>query len=161
MIAVGPRVLLVACLCGLAACAGSGGDGDGAGPGNGGPKVCNPKSLPTPTVLLSSNVQPILTASCAVRGCHDGSVQFPPLTAGRTRAATVNVKARQVGRFDYVEPGNADTSYLVIKIENAPGVSGAQMPPGCPGAGQNGAACVSDSDLAAIRQWIAECAQDN
>lgn len=138
-------------------CAGSGGgDGDNGGGGGG----CKPPE--TPTVTLSGNVQPILNVSCAVNGCHVGSVPASELNLsnGQTYAQTVNVPSTQSG-LDLVKPGNPDQSYLVRKIEGGPNIFGTIMPQGCPGAPLNGAQCLSSDDIAAIRQWISECAQNN
>jgi hypothetical protein len=146
---------LVAALC--VGCAGSGGGDGGGGNGGGG---CQPPA--TPTVTLSGNVQPIFNASCAVAGCHVGVVPASELnlSAGQTFSQTVNVPSTQ-SNLDLVKPGNPDQSYLVRKVEGGPNIFGTIMPQGCPGAPLNGAQCLSPDDMAAIRQWISECAQDN
>ncbi len=83
------------------------------------------------------------------------------LSPGLSFSQTVNVRAFQVAGIDRIEPGNPDRSYLVRKIENAPGIAGTIMPQGCPGQPLNGALCLSADDIAAIRTWIEECAQNN
>jgi len=35
------------------------------------------------------------------------------------------------------------------------------MPQGCPGTPAGGAVCLSADDIAAIRTWVTECAQNN
>ena len=67
----------------------------------------------------------------------------------------------EIPRLLRIKPGKPNDSYLVQKIENTPGIGGVQMPQFCPGAPANGALCLSADDIAAIRQWITECAQAN
>src|SRR5438874_2548075 len=76
-------------------CAGSGG---GSG-GGGNPCACKPPA--TPTVLLSTNVQPILNRSCALAGCHAGAVpaQGQDLSAGHTVSSSVCVKSTEIPRL--------------------------------------------------------------
>jgi len=151
------RIALVAVASALIGCAGSGG-GSGGGGGGGG---CKPPA--TPTVLLSSNVQPIFNVSCALAGCHSGAVpvQGLDLSTGKTYSNTVNVKSTEVPKATRVVPGKPAESYLQQKIENTPGIAGQQMPQGCPGAPLNGAQCLTADQIAAIGQWIMECAQNN
>ena len=152
------RIALVAVASALIGCAGSGGGSGGGGGGGGG---CKPPA--TPTVLLSSNVQPIFNVSCALAGCHSGAVpvQGLDLSTGKTYSNTVNVKSTEVPKATRVVPGKPAESYLQQKIENTPGIAGQQMPQGCPGAPLNGAQCLTADQVTAIRQWITECAQNN
>jgi hypothetical protein len=154
------RIALVAVASALIGCAGSGG---GSGGGGGGVK-CKPPA--TPTVLLSSNIQPIFNVSCALAGCHSGAVpvQGLDLSTGKTFSNTVNVKSTEIPSRTRIMPGKPDgaDSYLVQKIEAMPpGYAGAQMPQGCPGAPLGGAQCLTADSITAIRQWIMECAQNN
>ena len=66
-------------------------------------------------------------------------------------AMLVNVPSQEVPSLLRVEPGNPDDSYLVQKIEGTASVGG-QMPLGGPE--------LSDEAIAAIRQWIADGAQE-
>jgi hypothetical protein len=145
-------VLLTALL--LAACAGGGGGGGGKGGGG----ACKPPA--TPTICFATNIQPIFDRSCAQAGCHSGAVpaQALDLSAGRSLQQIVGVKSTEVLRLFRVKPGAPDQSYLVQKIENAPGIAGVLMPQGCPGNPLQGAQCLSADDVAAIRTWITECA---
>lgn len=123
---------------------------------------CKPPAIPT--VQLSTNIQPIFNVSCAVAGCHVGTV--PPqgldLSAGQAFSSTVGVNSMEKPRRRRIRPGHPNKSYLVQKIEGTPGrIAGPQQPPGCPGPALNGAQCPSAEDIAAIRQWITECALDN
>ena len=150
-------IALVAVASTFIGCAGSGG---GSG-GGGNPCACKPPA--TPTVLLSTNVQPILNRSCALAGCHAGAVpaQGQDLSAGHTVSSSVCVKSTEIPRLYRIKPGKPDDSYLVQKIEGTPGIAGIQMPQGCPGAPLGTAQCLSAMDMACIRQWITECAQPN
>jgi hypothetical protein len=110
-------------------------------------------------VKLSTDIQPIFTASCAVSGCHVGS--SPPegmnLSQGMTFANTVDVKSRQ-SALDRVEPSNPDLSYLVHKIQGTqsnPGVGGTlnRMP--------RNTNPLPQSQIDLIRLWITEGAKNN
>jgi len=110
-------------------------------------------------VKLSTDVQPILTANCALSGCHVGN--NPPegmnLSLGMTFANTVNVKSRQ-SALDRVEPSNPDLSYLVHKIQ------GTQLDPGVGGLFDRmprNANPLPQSQIDLIRKWIAEGAKNN
>lgn len=156
--------LLLLALCGLSACAGGGSsDGGGGGGGGGGSSCRNP---PTPTISLATNIQPILNQSCAVAAaCHLGPGSgFGDYSAGNAFANLVDVRALERPQQFRVRPGQPDNSYLVLKIGAGPpgsSISGEIMPPGCPGAGRNGAVCPSADDIEAIRTWITECAPNN
>jgi len=140
----------------LSACAGSGGGGSTSTPG------CTPPKS-GPTVLFSRNIQPIFDRSCAVAGCHDSATraQLLDLSQGQSYKQIVRMRSNEVLRLFRVKPHFPDMSYLIQKIEKAPGITGAQMPQGCPGAPLQGAMCLSANDMAAIRQWIVECALNN
>lgn len=113
---------------------------------------------------LSQNIQPIFDSSCAQSaGCHRGGVPAGELdlSQGHSRPDTVNVKSTQQPKVLLVKPGAPDQSYLVQKITGAPGISGTLMPQGCPGTPLQGAVCLTADNIAAIEQWILECAPDN
>lgn len=146
----------------LAGCAGSGSDSGGGG-GNGG-NGTNCAEPPPPTLSYAGNIQPIYNRSCATStACHIGPTSGGglQLQQGVSHGATVNQPSTQQPREILVLPGDPDASYLVRKIENAPGISGLQMPQGCPGAPAPGAVCLSADEISAIRTWIMECAPDN
>ncbi len=157
------RACLVAMLCTLAACAGSGGGNGGSsgGGGGGGGGACKPPAQAT--VLFATNIQPIFNRSCAVAGCHVGPVPTggQDLSVGQAYVQSVNVKALQQPSLKRILPGNPDKSYVVRKIEGGPNIAGVLMPQGCPAQPLNGAQCLSADDIAAIRTWVTECAQNN
>ena len=79
----------------------------------------------TPTLSTFSSIQDnVFTPSCAVSGCHNGT-QPPRLSRGFAFNSIVNV--RSTTNLDYIEPGNANSSYLYRKITGS-GISGARMP---------------------------------
>lgn len=144
---------------GVAGCAGS---GTGGGGGGGGVTSC--KKPPPATVSYSANIQPIYNRSCATAStCHVGPTAGAglQLTQGVSYGATVNVPSTQEPKLLIVKAGDPNASYLVRKIEGAPGIAGIQMPQGCPGTPLGGAVCLTGDDVAAIRTWITECAQNN
>jgi hypothetical protein len=90
----------------------------------------------------------IFTPSCALSGCHAGPSpqQGMNLSAGQAYAALVNVPSTEQPSLLRVRPGNPDQSYLVQKIMGTAAV-GARMP--------LGGAPLSDSQIQAVRDWIA------
>lgn len=144
------RVAVVPLFLAVAACY-----GDGTGVTNG--AVCTPGGTGAATPTLSSDVQPIFTASCAFSGCHGGSSpqQGMNLTAGQAHANIANVPSRE-SRLVRVCPGQPDSSYLVHKIQGTQatvGGSGDRMP--------LGGAPLSDAQIKTIRDWITAGAQNN
>lgn len=68
------------------------------------------------------------------------------LSDGMSHAALVNVPSTQTA-LDLVEPGDAENSYLVHKLEGRPGIVRDRMPPiGDP---------LTEEEIAVIRDWIA------
>ncbi len=84
----------------------------------------------TTLVSFDGNVQPILTAHCAVLGCHTGAnpTGFIVLAAGFSFAAIGNASSTQLPTMKLVEPGFPDKSYVYKKITGA-GATGTVMPP--------------------------------
>ncbi len=128
-----------------AACAGDGTGVDGGGGGNA-------------ETTLSADVQPILTANCALSGCHAGSdpQQGQNLSAGQTFSNVVNVASNELPTMDRVEPGRPDSSYLVHKIEGTHlqiGGSGDRMP--------LARSPLSQAEINVIRAWIQAGAMSN
>jgi hypothetical protein len=130
----------------LAGCAGSGDDKRPDGTG------CKPPD--EPTISYASNIQPIFDTSCALAGCHLGAGPAfgLDLSAGASYSATVGVAATQRPKLLLVDPGDADDSYLVRKIEGGPDIAGDMMPVDAPP--------LEPDEITAIRQWILECALD-
>lgn len=111
---------------------------------------------PNTQSTLSGNVQSILTQRCATSpGCHmvggGGNVD---LADGATWAATFGVGTLQRPGTSFVEPFDADASYLIAKITgNLATSEGSRMPlAGAP---------LSAQEIQTIRRWIDEGAVDN
>ena len=142
-------VIVIGALAGLA-CAGDGsqladpGDDNDNGNGTGGSG-------------FAAAVQPILTANCALSGCHAGAspAQGMNLSLGQAFANIVNVPSNESGLLR-VKPSEPDSSYLVHKIQGTQstvGGSGGRMP--------LGRAALSQAQIDIIRQWIADGAPNN
>ena len=106
---------------------------------------------------LSSIQMNIFDLNCALPGCHAGPnpQQGQDLSAGQAHANIVNVRSMERSDLNLfrVAPGDPDNSYLVWKIEGRPEIVGDRMP--------RGRAPLPPEAIAAIRQWIADGAQDN
>ncbi|MGH7526656.1 MAG: hypothetical protein ACREMX_08115 [Gemmatimonadales bacterium] len=113
---------------------------------------------PGPSTTLSGDVQPILSANCALSGCHAGPnpVLGQDLSAGRTFASVVDVPSVEAPSLRRVRPFLPDSSYLVHKIQGTQatvGGSGQRMPLiGGP---------LTEDEIGVIRAWIAAGALDN
>ncbi|MBZ0254360.1 MAG: PQQ-dependent sugar dehydrogenase, partial [Candidatus Methylomirabilis sp.] len=88
----------------------------------------------------------LFTPNCAV--CHGGP--FEPsaglnLDEDHSYASLVNKKSRQKPSETFVIPGNPNASYLVKKLEGAPGILGVTMPPG---------GSIPQTTIDAVRAWI-------
>jgi hypothetical protein len=134
--------------------------GDGTGLDENGMPIRDgsPPPVPGPSVTLSGHVQPVLSANCALSGCHVGPnpVLGQDLTVGRTFSNIVDVPSVEVPSLRRVRPFLPDSSYLVHKIQGtqaAVGGSGDRMPLiGGP---------LTEGEIAVIRAWIAGGALDN
>ena len=109
------------------------------------------------TPSLASHVQPILSTSCALSGCHAGASpqEGMNLSSGLMHSNTVNIPSNK-SSLDRIEPGQPDQSYLVHKIQGTQGTvggSGVRMP--------FGGAPLSQANIDIIRAWVADGAQDN
>ena len=106
---------------------------------------------------LSSIQANIFNLNCALSGCHLGDSPNLPgvmnLSEGQARANTVGVQSIEMSNLFRIDPGDPENSYLVWKIEGRPEIEGERMP--------RGRAPLPPEAIAAIRQWIADGAQDN
>lgn len=104
---------------------------------------------------FAKDIVPILKTRCVM--CHltgkePGNMKLAPKVA---YATLVGVKAMETG-LARVEPGKPDQSYLVRKLEGthvAAGGTGERMP--------QGGAPLPPEQMAAIRAWIEQGAQNN
>ena len=92
----------------------------------------------------------VFNGSCALSGCHRNNVA-PDLSAGRSYAGIVNVKSSR--GMALVEPGDADISYLYLKIIADAEISGRRMPPGGP--------YLAAEEIELVRAWIERGAPDD
>jgi hypothetical protein len=110
---------------------------------------------PGAPISLQRDVQPILTANCALSGCHGGSAPQLGLDLqdGKSYASLVGVASVEIPSLLRVEPGSSGTSYLVLKIEGDPSILGGRMPlSGSP---------LPSPEVQVIRDWIDQGAPDN
>ena len=92
----------------------------------------------------------IFDASCAFRGCHDGSA-WPNLSAGQAYDNIVEVESSR--GIALVEPGDPDDSYLYRKLLADADIDGARMPPGGP--------YLTPAALETVRAWIEKGASND
>src|ERR1044071_3365417 len=122
-------------------------DGDGDGQPGGDFVATFTFSEVAPT--LESIQEHVFTPICS--GCHDGSDSVLPGVRNPSSAQAsfdtlVDVRSLEVPSLDRVEPGDADASYLIHKLEGSPDIEGDPMPFGGPP--------LPASTIQAIREWI-------
>ena len=128
-----------------------------AATGCGGDGVLEPPGPPAPAQppTLTEIQTAIFTPRCAIPGCHASpGAQFDlVLTEGASHASLVGVPSGERQQFLRVEPGNADDSYLYMKLLGDPRTIGDRMPLlGAP---------LNAGDLDRIRRWIEAGALDD
>ena|SRR5579863_9542144 len=131
----------------LAACAGN---GQGLN-GNGEPSA--PGAAPgSPLTADFQSIQDNVFTPICTR-CHSGAAapEGLQLDAGHSYALLVGVPSAEVPGFERVQPGDPDSSYLILKLEGASGIVGGRMPFGGP--------YLPQSTIDVIRQWITNGAQ--
>lgn len=137
--------LLLLLLLSLGGCAGNGQglDENGNPIGSGGDGGLPVAFDPTFQNIQKNVFTPICTA------CHAGPAAPQGLILDETNSYALLVNHGSTERPDLlrVNPGNPDQSYLVQKLEGAPGIVGAQMPFNLPPLPQ--------TTINAIRVWIA------
>ncbi|HEX9730177.1 MAG TPA: hypothetical protein VGA37_16905 [Gemmatimonadales bacterium] len=137
--------------------------GDGTGLDQHGNPLGPDDTLPVDTIppaaMLSADVQPILTANCALSGCHaaagGGPAQGLNLSDGLAYAGLVDVDAVEAP-MKRVRPFQPDSSYLLHKLNGTAGTVGGidtRMP--------LGRAPLSAAQIGIIRAWIQDGAQNN
>ena len=131
----------------LSGCAVEDGDERDAG-GN------NISPAPVAGSSFASEIVPLLRTRCATCHLTGQEAGKMALTPGAAHASLVGVRAEGAPGLTRVIPGDPDNSYLVMKLEGthiARGGAGAQMPFGAPP--------IASGEIAMIRRWIAEGAQ--
>ena len=110
-------------------------------------------------VTLSQIQAKVFGPTCSIGGCHTGptSNALPSgmnlTSTANSFAALVNVPSLQIPAIDRIEPGDPDNSYLIQKIEGAPGIVDQRMPEGGP--------FLDQATIDMIRQWVTEGAPNN
>ena len=118
---------------------------------------------PTPDLepTFSSIQQDIFNATdsagrLACTGCHNATgARFNGMNLTGTTAYATIVNVASVGKPSAIRvvPGNPDASYLLQKIEGAPGIAGVRMPQTPP--------YLTPNQIAIIRRWIELGAPNN
>jgi hypothetical protein len=130
----------------LAACAaGCAGNGDGLDQ-NGQPLGSGTAASGPITADFQSIQDNVFTPICSK--CHIGASapEGLQLDAAHSYNLLVGVPSNEQPNLLRVKPGDPDDSYMVQKIENAPGIDGGQMP--------LGETPLPQATMDAIRQWI-------
>lgn len=107
-------------------------------------------STPPPTPGgYAAAVLPVLKAACAAAACHGGSAPQEGLNLSERTSYTsiVGKPSREEPRLLLVTPGDPANSYLLLKVQGAPGIVGARMP--------LTGRLLSPDQIEAIRDWIA------
>lgn len=146
---VSVRWIVLLALAALAACAGSGEGLDA----NGQPIGSEPPPDQTLTATFASIQANIFTPICTKCHAGAGAPQGLQLDAAHSYALLVGVPSNESPSTLRVKAGDPDSSYLVQKLEKAPGIVGAQMPAGGP--------YLPQSTIDVIRQWISDGAMSD
>lgn len=145
-------VSLLALTFALVGCGGDGGTGIDDGNGNGGGGGGGGRTIKADP-SFASDIQEIFNRKgCAASACH-GSLQEAglDLRSGSSYAQLVNVPSTQTGILRVI-PGNAQGSYVVMKVEGRASV-GDRMP--------LGGVALDNIDLTNLRNWINQGAKNN
>lgn len=102
---------------------------------------------------FAADIQAIFNANCTSSGCHGSAASAGlSLLQGQSYASLVNVASTQEPPKIRVVPGDADNSYLVIKIEGRQ-TAGSRMP--------FGAGALNNTHVQNIKNWINKGAKNN
>jgi uncharacterized protein (TIGR03118 family) len=108
------------------------------------------------TVTLTQLQTTIFSPICS-QACHTGVGTTLPgvqnLTAGNSYATLVNVASLEVPTLKRVLPGDAANSYIIQKLEGAPGIIGGRMPLGGP--------YLDQATIDQVKVWISDGALNN
>ena len=136
----------------LAACGGGGGDAEtSTSPSNA--TVLSSATGPTPFTFARIQSQ-ILTPTCAISGCHVGGSPAAGMDLSvPAYARIVNVPSAEVPSLKRIAPSSSANSYLIRKLEGAPGIVGSRMPFAGP--------FLDQATIDRIRAWIDAGAANN
>ena len=127
--------------------------GSGVGLDSNGQPIKGSSATPPLEANFQSIQANVFTPICA--RCHSGgsAPEGLQLDAAHSYALLVGVPSVEVPSVLRVKPGDPDNSYLIMKLEGAPGIVGAQMPFGGP--------YLPQSTIDVIRQWIIDGALES
>ena len=119
--------------------------GSSSGSGSGGSGGTGGTTGPV-TADFESIQENVFTPICSP--CHSGASapEGLMLDAAHSYNLLVGVPSNEVPTFDRVKPGDPSASYIILKLTNAPGIVGAQMP--------YMETPLQPDVIAAISQWI-------
>jgi hypothetical protein len=102
---------------------------------------------------LESRVMEIFEKNCTSAGCHSGSYpqQGLKLTREAFYSTTVNQPSVEKPGLMRVDPGNPDSSYLVMKILGTAGITGLQMP--------FGKGPLTQQEIQMVVEWVKSISQ--
>ena len=138
----------------LAGCAGNGdglqqnGQPTEPGSSSGGSSGGDPSGVTADFQSIQDNVFTPICSRCHIGASAPEGLQ---LDAAHSYNLLVGVPSVEQPTLERVSPGDPDHSYLVLKIEGAPGIDGGQMP--------LGETPLPQATIDAIRQWVADGAQ--
>jgi len=146
------RSLAVVAALSLGAC-GDSGTGPDPNPGGGGGGGGGATRVIVADPSFASVIQEIFTRrGCSASSCHGASQQAGmSLISGNAYANLVNVAATQAS-VDRVIPGNANDSYIIVKVEGRQ-TTGGRMP--------LGGSALDNIDLTNLKNWINQGAKNN
>jgi len=98
---------------------------------------------PAPKVTLAQLQTQIFTPICSV--CHTGTGTGLPAV----RFCTPGLLR--------IKPNDPANSYLIQKIEGAPGITGQRMPAGCPSTQP----CLDQATIELVKTWVSQGALNN
>ena len=124
------------------------------------PQAVTVANTVTAPVTLTQLQTQIFTPICS--GCHTGVGTTLPgvqnLTAGHTFASIVGVPSIEQPTLLKIKPNDPTNSYLLQKIEGAPGITGSRMPFGC---GSTSNPCLDQATIDLVKTWISQGALNN
>ena len=106
----------------------------------------------TPPTLTMVQEQ-VFNKSCALAGCHAGSVPQAGmnLSSGKAYSNLVNITSILNPKFKRVDPGSSSNSFIIKMLRNT-GELTAQMPP---------SGKLNDSVIQLVEEWIDDGAKNN
>ena len=106
----------------------------------------------TLTEATLAQVSGVFSVNCALSGCHSGGEPTADLSLeGDFAARIIGVASGQRPDLKLVDPGNPDSSYLLIKVRGDDEIVSQQMPPG---------KVLPAEQVEIIRAWIASGAKE-